>query len=143
MERGPKTGGYRVKIGSKMFTEQYILVYLFDQLINGYTPLDTNLKLGLGGTKICFDAMLSGDLDLYLEYTGTGFMVILQPSMDEINERIASEEKVFNYVRDSFATQHQLQWLEPLGFNNTYALMVRKELSQKKAWHKLSDLIAE
>lgn len=138
-----KTGGYRVKIGSKMFTEQYILVYLFDQLINGYTPLDTNLKLGLGGTKICFDAMLSGDLDLYLEYTGTGFMVILQPSMDEINERIASEEKVFNYVRDSFATQHQLQWLEPLGFNNTYALMVRKELSQKKAWHKLSDLIAE
>jgi osmoprotectant transport system permease protein len=87
--------------------------------------------------------MLSGDLDLYLEYTGTGFMVILQPSIDEINERIASEEKVFNYVRDSFATQHQLQWLEPLGFNNTYALMVRKELSQKKAWHKLSDLIAE
>ncbi len=133
-------GGYAVKIGSKTFTEQYILVALFDQLINGHTELDTDLKLGLGGTKICFDAMLTGGLDLYPEYTGTGFMVILKPSETEVEQRIADEEAVFNYVQDSFQNNYQLEWLQPLGFNNTYAIMAPKTLADKNGWEAISDL---
>ncbi|GJM35793.1 MAG: hypothetical protein DHS20C18_47940 [Saprospiraceae bacterium] len=133
-------GGPKIVIGSKIFTEQYILVEIFAQLINGYTDLDVDAKVGLGGTKICFDAMLAGEVDLYLEYTGTGFQVILSPPDSVIQSINADADAVYDYVKTEFEQQYNLLWLSPLGFNNTYALMVRAKQAKEKGWVNISDL---
>ncbi len=69
-----------VRIGSKIFGEQYILANIYSMLIKGYTDYDVATKTGLGGTKICFDALTNNQIDFYPEYTGTGLLAILQPS---------------------------------------------------------------
>jgi len=135
-----KQGGETLRIGSKIFTEQYILTALFGQLINGYTDLDVDFKNGLGGTKICFDALRTGALDIYPEYTGTGFMVILKPTEAEIEARIADADAVYAYVSEAFDQQHGILWLAPLGFNNTYALMAKEQVAAERGWKQLSDL---
>ena len=136
-----KQGGQVLRIGSKIFTEQYILTALFGQLINGYTDLDVDYKNGLGGTKICFDALKAGELDIYPEYTGTGFMVILAPTEAEIEANIANPDAVYNYVSDAFEKEYSVRWLEPLGFNNTYALMAKRSIAERKGWVSVGDLV--
>ncbi len=133
-------GGESITIGSKIFTEQYILVELYAQLINGHTNLDVDPKPGLGGTKICFEALANNELDLYAEYTGTGFQVILSPPENLVADLIDDPEGVYNYVKNEFEEQFGIQWLSPLGFNNAYALMVRKADAEKYSWEKISDL---
>ncbi len=134
-------GGEVITIGSKIFTEQYILVEVFSQLINGFTALDVDAKVGLGGTKICFDALKAGEIDLYPEYTGTGFQVILSPPDSVIQTINANAIAVYDYVKKEFADQYNLEWLSPLGFSNSYALMVRKKQAQREGWTKISDLV--
>jgi osmoprotectant transport system permease protein len=135
-----KQGGATIAIGSKIFTEQYILVELYSQLINGHTDLDVAPKPGLGGTKICFEALANDELDLYAEYTGTGFQVILSPPETVVNDLIDDPQGVYEYVKNAFEEQYGIRWLSPLGFNNAYALMVRKADAQKYGWQKISDL---
>ncbi len=136
------SGGRAVIIGSKIFTEQYLLVELFSQLINGHTDLDVDTKAGLGGTKICFEAISQGEIDVYPEYTGTGFQVILSPDKATVQKLIGNPDGVYQYVKDAFEQEYQLHWLNPLGFNNTYAMMVRSETAEAKNWSKVSDLPA-
>lgn len=133
-------GGPRITIGSKIFTEQYLLVELYAQLINGYTTLDVDAKPGLGGTKICFEALANNELDLYAEYTGTGFQVILSPPEEIVDDLIDDPNGVYNYVKTSFEEKYGIRWLSPLGFNNAYALMVRRSDAEKYGWKKISDL---
>ena len=132
-----KTGLYKparsgksgvVRIGSKIFGEQYILANMYSMLIRGYTDLEVQTKTGLGGTKICFDALSNDQIDLYPEYSGTGLLVILQSS-PEIVASLKTKEQVFTYVKDEFAEKHSIKWLEPIGFNNSYALMMRRKQS--------------
>lgn len=132
--------GPTVTIGSKLFTEQYILVEIFRQLIEGHTPLDVKPKPGLGGTLICYEALKAGEIDLYAEYTGTGFQVLLSPPDDLAREIITDAGAVYQYVSQTMAEEDDLRWLPPLGFNNTYALMTRAELARKKGWERISDL---
>src|SRR6201996_8670426 len=87
-----------VRIGSKIFGEQYILANMYSMLIKGYTDYDASTKTGLGGTKICFDALTNNQIDLYPEYTGTGLVVNLQPPVDVVNSVEASKEATYNYV---------------------------------------------
>lgn len=135
-----QSGGPKVIIGSKIFGEQYILASLFSQLINGYTNLDVDTRPGLGGTKICFDALLNGEIDLYPEYTGTGLQVLLPPPSDTLREILSDPAAVYDYVSREFARQYALQWLSPIGFNNTYALMMRREQAEALGIRKISDL---
>ncbi len=133
-------GGATITIGSKIFTEQYILAELYGQLIDGYTDYDVELVKGLGGTKICFDALRLGDIDLYPEYTGTGLLVILQTDPDTA-DRVASDiDDTYQYVRSAFQQAYGLTWLQPLGFNNTYALMVTSSLAREEGLERVSDL---
>lgn len=135
-----KSGGSKIRIGSKIFTEQYILVEIFAQLIEGHTDLDVDRRPGLGGTKICFEALQNAELDLYAEYTGTGFQVILSPEESLVQEIISQPDAVYDYVHDSFQEEYGIEWLPPLGFNNTYALMVRRSDADQYGWQKISDL---
>jgi osmoprotectant transport system permease protein len=115
-----------IRIGSKIFGEQYILSDMYAMLIKGYTDLDVATKTGLGGTKICFDAMTNDQIDLYPEYTGTGLLVLLQPTPEKINSLINNKDSVYFYVSNNFEAQYHIKWLKPIGFNNAYALMMRR-----------------
>ncbi|MCF2490703.1 ABC transporter permease/substrate-binding protein [Dyadobacter sp. CY347] len=129
-----------IRLGSKIFAEQYILINMYKALIKGNTDLKVETKTGLGGTKICFDALTNNEIDMYPEYTGTGLLVILKPSKNDLAALSGSREKVFNYVRKGFDEQYNLQWLTPIGFNNAYALMMRKEQAQSLNIRTITDL---
>ncbi|PSR56359.1 ABC transporter permease [Adhaeribacter arboris] len=132
--------GKVVRIGSKIFGEQYILASMYTQLLQGYSNYRVETKTGLGGTKICFDALTNNQIDLYPEYTGTGLLVILQPTPTQINQLGTSKEKVYEFVKDEFKKQYQITWLTPIGFNNAYALMMRREQAATLGIKSITDL---
>lgn len=129
-----------VRIGSKIFGEQYILANMYTMLIRGYTDYDVITKTGLGGTKICFDALNNDQIDLYPEYTGTGLLAILKPSPRTIDSVITDKNKTYAYVKDGFEQQYHIKWLKPIGFNNSYALMMREKQAKQLKIKTISDL---
>lgn len=129
-----------VKIGSKIFGEQYILTQIYKMLIEGYTDYKVETKTGLGGTKICFDALINDAIDFYPEYTGTGLLVLLKPTEKTIKEVSQSADMTYQYVDSEFRKQYGIQWLKPLGFNNSYALMMRRKQAEELKIKSISDL---
>jgi osmoprotectant transport system substrate-binding protein len=117
----------RIVIGSKNFTEQVILGELLAQQIEHKTGLQVDRKLNLGGTLVCHEALVAGQIDLYVEYTGTGLTAILKepPSNDSTH--------VYETVKSAYRSRFGVEWTEPLGFNNTFAIIVRK--SDADAFH--------
>lgn len=129
-----------LRIGSKIFGEQYILTEIYKMLIEGYTDYKVETKTGLGGTKICFDALMNDAIDFYPEYTGTGLLVLLQPSEKNVESVSQSADKTYKFVDSEFRKQYGIQWLKPLGFNNSYALMMRKTQAAELKIKSISDL---
>ncbi|QNH60570.1 ABC transporter permease/substrate-binding protein [Hymenobacter sediminicola] len=129
-----------VRLGSKIFAEQYILTELYAALIRGYTSLDVSTKTGLGGTTICFEALRTGAIDMYPEYTGTGLLVLLQPPPAVVDSLGGNADAVFRYVQLGFRRRYGLEWLAPLGFNNTYALLMRRQQAATLGIASISDL---
>jgi len=126
--RPPRNGKKgMVRMGSKIFTEQYILSSMYAMLIKGYTDLEVVTKTGMGGTKICFDALLHNQIDVYPEYTGTGLLVILHPDEQDKQRLMTNEQTLYNFVQEAFQERFHIRWLQPIGFNNTYALMMRRQ----------------
>jgi osmoprotectant transport system substrate-binding protein len=124
----------KVVIGSKNFTENVILGEIFAQLIRAKTDLKVEYKENLGGTMVCFEAIKKGELDIYPEYTGTGLTAHLK--MDVINDAA----KVYDIVKREFDKRFDIQWLKPLGFNNTYAVAIKQDFGQKYDLRKVSQL---
>ena len=122
-------------VGSKNFTEQIILAELLAQQIEAHTGLQVDRKLNLGGTLICHRAMLAGQMDLYAEYTGTALAAVLgEPSSND-------SEMVYQRVRDAYRDRFGFDVGPPLGFNNTFAIVVRSEDAQKFKLRTISDLV--
>lgn len=132
----------RIVMGSKVFTEQYILAEIYRQLIEGHTNLGVDARTGLGGTQICFDALRTGAIDFYPEYTGTGLLVILQPDARTLAALPMQADTVYKFVKQQFKQRYNLVWLRPLGFNNSYSLMMRKADTQTLGIDSISDLVA-
>ncbi|MVM31949.1 ABC transporter permease subunit [Spirosoma sp. HMF4905] len=130
-----------IVMGSKVFTEQYILAEIYRQLIEGQTPLRVVTKTGLGGTQICFDALQTGAIDFYPEYTGTGLLVILQPSASTLEQLPMQTDSVYQFVRQQFQQKYKMDWLKPLGFNNSYCLMMRREQAHQLGIQSIEDLV--
>lgn len=112
-----------IKVGSKIFPESRLLGEIVSILIEQNTSLKVERKLWMGGTKICFEALNSGSLDLYCEYTGTAWNVILKKKGRE------SADTVYETVKKEFIEDYDLHWMKPFGFNNTYVMVVNKEWS--------------
>jgi osmoprotectant transport system permease protein len=129
-----------IRIGSKVFGEQYILAQMYKMLIESGSNLTVETKTGLGGTKICFDALNNKQIDFYPEYTGTGFLVLLKPSKLLISRLTKDKNAVYTYVQKEFSEKYNLKWLKPIGFNNSYALMMRRGQAQKLSIKSISDL---
>lgn len=123
-----------IVIGAKNFTENQILSNIYSEIIQRDTHYKVETNLSLGGTEIAFTALENNSIDMYVEYTGTGLVSILK----EPGENDA--DKVYNKVKDEFETKYGLYWLNPIGFNNTYALAVREDIANKYSLNTISDL---
>ena len=122
-----------VVVASKPFGESYILAEMFAQLLEA-RGIEVDRRPGLGATEIAFRAIRTGSADVYPEYTGTGLLAIL-------GERPASDpKKVFDRVSREFRRRWNARWLPPLGFENTYAIAVRRETAERYGLATLSDL---
>ncbi len=130
-----------IRIGSKIFGEQYILAHMYRMLIEGNSDLRVETKTGLGGTKICFDALRNNQIDFYPEYTGTGLLVLLKAPAAVI-DTLKTREGVYAYVKAGFDSRYDIKWLKPIGFNNAYALMMRRKQSEQLAVKSISDLVS-
>ncbi len=115
-----------ITIGSKDFTEQDILGELLAQHIEANTKLKVNRRLHLGGTFICHEAIKAGQIDAYVEYTGTAFTTILK------QKAITEARKVYQQVKQAYAKQFQLEVMPPLGFQNTFAMVIRGDDARAK-----------
>ena len=124
-----------VRIASKNFTEQFVLGELMAQVIEGHTGLRVDRRFGLGGTMIAHEALRRDEVDLYAEYTGTALTAILNEEV--VNDAAAA----FDIVSRAYRERFDLVWLEPFGFNNTYALAVRGEQADERGWTRISDLV--
>lgn len=123
-----------ITIGSKDFSENTVTAEMLAQLVEHDTDLKVNRKLNMGGTFICFEALKNGQLDVYPEYTGTALNSHLK--MDTISD----VEESYRVVSEEFIKQFGIQWLEPLGFNNTYTLAVSNDVYEKYGVETYSDL---
>jgi osmoprotectant transport system substrate-binding protein len=112
-------GGDRVVVGSKNFTEQRILGELLAQVLER-AGIPVKRKLDLGGTFVCDAALRAGQIDVYVEYTGTALTAVLKEPPDTDPARVLAR------VREAYGAAG-LVWTEPLGFDNTFALVVRPE----------------
>ncbi|TCD08349.1 ABC transporter permease subunit [Pedobacter frigidisoli] len=129
-----------IRIGSKIFGEQYVLAEMYSMLIKGNTDYNVTTKTGLGGTKICFDALMNDQIDFYPEYTGTGLLVLLQPDPKLSKEIAHDKDRTYDYVSSEFQKKFKIKWLKPIGFNNSYALMMRQKQSAKLHVNTITDL---
>jgi glycine betaine/choline ABC-type transport system substrate-binding protein len=130
-----RTRADTIVIGSKNFTEQIILAELLAQQVEAHTSLRVDRRLNLGGTLICHRAMLAGQMDIYAEYTGTALAAVL-------NEPLSTDpDAVYRAVRDGYRDRFGFDVGPPLGFNNTFAIVVRSADAKKFKLHTISDLV--
>ena len=129
------TAQEKIVVGSKGFTEQVILGNMVSLLLesNGFK---VDRKIGLGGTVICHEALVRGDISVYVEYTGTGLTAILKKAV------LKDPEEVYQVVRKDYEDKFKLTWLKPWGFNNTYCIVMRKADAERLKVKKVSDLKA-
>jgi glycine betaine/choline ABC-type transport system substrate-binding protein len=120
-------------VGSKNFTEQIVLAELLAQHIESKLNVLVERRANLGGTLICHEAVRSGAIDLYVEYTGTALTAVLhqEPSTDPA--------EVLRRVRQDYAQRFGLDVTEPLGFNNSFAIVVRSDDASRLNIRSLSD----
>ena len=123
-----------IHIATKPMTEQYILGEMLNILIKQDTDLNVELTQGVGGgTSNIEPAMESGKFDIYPEYTGTGWNMVLK------KDGLYTED-MFSKMQDQYKKSLKLQWIGMYGFNNTYGLVVRKEIADKYHLKTYSDL---
>ncbi len=129
-----KRGGETIVVGSKNFTEQIVLAELFAQQIEAHSALHVERRLNLGGTVICHDALVAGKIDLYPEYTGTALTAVLNDPLQK------DPSEVFHRVQEEYRARFNVEVMPPLGFNNTFAMVVRGDDAEKLHLRTISDV---
>jgi osmoprotectant transport system substrate-binding protein len=126
----------RIVIGSKFFTEQVVLAELLAQHIEARTGIHVERKTNLGGTLLVHKAMQAGQVDLYVEYTGTALNAVL-------NENPTGDSSaVYQRVKQLYGQRFNLEVTEPLGFENTFAMVIRGDDAQQLHLQRMADLVA-
>ena len=131
---GCEVRGRRVEVGTKNFTEQLLLGELLAQVLETRIRVPVERRFYLAGTYICHQAILAGRVDLYVEYTGTALTAILKQPV------IADSRIVFESVRDEYQRRFGLTVLPSLGFNNSFAIVMRPADAVAGGISRLSDL---
>lgn len=126
--------GSDVVVGSKNFTESMLLGEIVAQQLERY-DVPVKRKLYLGGTFVCHEAIIAGQLDLYVEYTGTAYSAVLKlPAISDAG-------RVRAVVDSAYRDRWSLTWTEPFGFNNTFAMLVRKKDADRLGVRTLSQAV--
>lgn len=129
-----------VVVASKPFGESYLLAEMFAQLLES-RGLAVVRRPGLGATEVAFGALRTDAIDVYPEYTGTGLVAVLH---DSLTDALRGDPRaVYARVSRTFAERWGVRWLPPLGFENTYAIAVRRETATRYRLRTLSDLARE
>ena len=128
------TSKREVVVGSKIFTENILLAEMLSLILEESYNFKVIRKFNLGGTKLVFDALKNKAIDIYPEYTGTGYTMILKMSGE------THPKKTYKIVKKEFLNRFNLVWSLPLGFENTYALAVRASDPRFKKIHNISQL---
>ena len=129
-----KESASTLTVASKDFTEQNILCELSSIYLANNTNIKINKQCNLGGAQVVFQALERDDIDFYIDYLGTDYTDILK------YEPISNVNKVYQTVKDEFASKYQIAVLSPMSFNNTYSLAVTKDLASKYNLKTISDL---
>ena len=125
----------QIVIGSKFFTEQVVLAELLAQHIEARTGIHVERKSNLGGTLLIHKAMQAGQVDLYVEYTGTALNAVLnEPPNGDSNA-------VYQRVKAQYAEKFNFAVTEPLGFENTFAMVIRGDDAQRLHLVRTSDIL--
>jgi osmoprotectant transport system substrate-binding protein len=133
----------KIRVGSKFFTEQVVLAELLAQHIEAKTGIPVIRKTNLGGTLLVHKALLAGELDLYVEYTGTALTAVLNESPNSYTQGVAQNDystAVYNRVKQLYSDRFHLEVTEPLGFENTFAMVIRGDDAKKLHLEKISDI---
>jgi osmoprotectant transport system substrate-binding protein len=130
----PRRSG--LSIGSKNFTEQLVLGELLAQYLGRFTTVPIDRRFYLAGTYICHQALLAGRIDMYVEYTGTALVAILK------EKPVSGHAEVFNTVKDLYSRRFGLEVLPSLGFDNTFAMVMRGSDARRLRLKTLSDAAA-
>lgn len=125
-----------IRVGSKDFTEQFILGELYAQLLEAQ-DLPVERKFNLGGTPIAQAGLLKGDIDLYPEYTGTALLTILKQPHN------SNAQQVFDTVAKAYEQDYNLVWLNPAPMNNTQALVITAETAKQYRLQTISDFVGQ
>lgn len=136
---GTPTGGGTsapIRVGSKDFTEQFILGEMYS-LVLEKAGLTVERKLNLGGTPVAHAALEQDQLDLYPEYTGTGLLTVLKLPVN------SDQQQVFDSVSQAYKEKFNLVWLNPAPMNNTQALAMTQEGSQKFGVRTITDMVTK
>lgn len=123
-----------IRVGSKDFTEQEILCYMTSQAIENNTDIDVENECNLGGAQVVFSALTNDNIDLYIDYAGTDYTDILK------HKPISDVDKVYKTIKKEMKEKYDIEVLNQMAFNNTYALAVTKETAQKYNLATISDL---
>ena len=123
-----------IKVATKPMTEQYIIGEMLELLIEQDTDLEVELTQGVGGgTSNIQPAMESGEFDIYPEYTGTAWNMVLK-------EEGLYTEDMFKILQERYQNDYDMEWIGMYGFNNTYGIVVRSEIAEKYNLKTYSDL---
>lgn len=123
-----------IRVGSKDFTEQEILCYMTSQAIENNIDIDVENECNLGGAQVVFSALTNDNIDLYIDYAGTDYTDILK------HKPISDVDKVYKTIKKEMKEKYDIEVLNQMAFNNTYALAVTKETAQKYNLATISDL---
>jgi osmoprotectant transport system substrate-binding protein len=123
-------------VGSKNFIEQLVLGELLAQYLSRFTSVPIDRRFYLAGTYICQQALLAGRIDMYVEYTGTALVAILK------EKPVSDHAAVFNTVKDLYSRRFGLEVFPSLGFNNTFAMVMRGNDARRLRLKTLSDAAA-
>ncbi len=126
-----KNAGH-IAVGSKDFTEQVILGELLARMIEAKLGVNVERRFDLGGT-LAHEALIAGEVDVYIEYTGTALLAILKA------KPMTDPQEVYRRVKAEYAQRFKCEWTEPLGFANTFAILVRREDAEKFGLKTVSD----
>ena len=124
-----------ITVASKDFTEQLIMAHLVADIIEEHTDIFVNRRPNLGGTQVCFLALKNGDIDLYVDYSGTAYGdTLAYPPISDV-------QKVYDVVKQEFKTRFDIEVLPQMAFSNTYTLAVKPETAVQYNLQKFSDFV--
>jgi len=122
-----------IVVGSKNFTEQLILGEIMAQQLERRLGQKVERKLNLGGTLLAHEALVNGEIDLYPEYTGTALTAILKLPLPSDRAGVLAQ------VRSEYEKRWRLEWIAPLGFDNSFAIVIHGDEARRSHFRTLSE----